>query len=452
MKKIFTLLALSVCGFSFAQTYLDKNFDDDVLTSGGWTTQLVIGTLNWDTYTFGGEIFARMSNYNGTNNASETWLISPAMDLSTAITPTLTFISACNFTGAALELMISTNYDGTSAPGTATWTSLTATWSPGTYTWTSSGNVDLSAYIASGVYIAYKYTGSASDGKTWEVDDILVNETGVVPPSTISIYDIQYTTAGSGDSPEVGNDVTTIGVVTGVIGFGADVDRFFIQDGDGPWNGIYIYENGTPVTLGDSVEVSGTVTEYFGLTEITNVTNITIISSGNPQPNPVQVSTLAAAEEQYETVLVQVTDAICNNADAGFGQYIVNDGTGDRLIDDQIYSFTPTLGNAYNITGVTFLSFSEVKIYPRISSDITTVGFASVTENNDFTIFPNPAAGTLYMQVAADAIVRIYSMTGAMVFEGTVQNSVDISGFEPGIYQVTVTNGTSVSTQKLVVR
>ena len=99
------------------------------------------------------------------------------------------------------------------------------------------------------------------------LDSVAVTAVTLPPPTLVDIYDIQYTTDISGDSPETGNIVTTRGVVTGVIGFGADAGRFFIQDGSGPWTGIYVYDT-TPVTLGDSVEVTGTITEYFGLNPV----------------------------------------------------------------------------------------------------------------------------------------------------------------------------------------
>jgi len=284
------------------------------------------------------------------------------------------------------------------------------------------------------------------------VDSVAITAVTPTPPTVTSIYDIQYTTLPSGDSPEVGNVVTTYGIVTGVIGFGADVDRFFIQDGDGPWTGIYVYENGTPVTLGDSVEVTGTIQEYFGLTEIASVTNITIVNSGNAQPNAVVVATGNCAQEQYESVLVKVTDALCNNQDAGFGQFIVNDGTGDRLIDDQIYQHVATLNDVYEITGVTFLSFGEVKVYPRIPADIVVLGYAGINENSSFTMYPNPASESVFVNLQSNAIVRVYAMNGALIYEGIGESLLDISTFEPGIYQVTVLQNETTSTQKLIVK
>jgi len=153
-----------------------KDFNDGSIASGGWTSKMIVGTYNWSVSTLGGGSYAMMSNYSGTNTASEAWLISPRNDFSLTALPTLEFRNAWKYTGAALQLMISTNYDGTSAPSTATWTdiSTSATWSTGNFVWTGSGVIDLTAYKQSSVYIAFKYTGSNSSGSTWEVDDIKI--------------------------------------------------------------------------------------------------------------------------------------------------------------------------------------------------------------------------------------------------------------------------------------
>ena len=48
--------------------------------------------------------------------------------------------------------------------------------SGGNYVFVNSGNINLSAYKASNVRIAFKYSGSSSDGSTWELDDVLIKE------------------------------------------------------------------------------------------------------------------------------------------------------------------------------------------------------------------------------------------------------------------------------------
>ena len=154
-----------------------KDFDDNSVTSGGWIVQQVIGTETWTTSTAGGapEPYGVIDNYNGGNTQTESWLISPALDLSNSSAADLSFENACNYTGAALQLLVSTNYPGMGDPNGYTWTPLTATWSTGSWAWVNSGTIDLSAYLQNNVRIAFKYIGSNSDGKTWEIDDIIIN-------------------------------------------------------------------------------------------------------------------------------------------------------------------------------------------------------------------------------------------------------------------------------------
>jgi hypothetical protein len=159
--------------------YLSKDFDDNSVTSGGWTQQFVTANVSWSIYSGGTTPVASISNYSGgSNTACETWLISPAVDLSQANAPFLNFRNAYKYTGPALQVLVSTNYDGTSAPSTATWTDLSsqAIWSTGNFAFVSSGNIDLTPYISSNTYIAFKYTGTSSSGSTWELDDILIKE------------------------------------------------------------------------------------------------------------------------------------------------------------------------------------------------------------------------------------------------------------------------------------
>ena len=154
-----------------------KNFDDNSVTSGGWITQLVSGPSNcdWGIYE-GSNSAAKASNYlDGVNSACESWLISPAVDLS-ATSPVLSFRNTYNFGGDPLQLLISTDYSGSGDPNSANWTDMTTQvqWSSGGFEWVSSGDINLSNYTQANVYIAYKYLGSNSDGSTWEIDDVQI--------------------------------------------------------------------------------------------------------------------------------------------------------------------------------------------------------------------------------------------------------------------------------------
>jgi hypothetical protein len=154
-----------------------KNFEDLSVTSGGWTQQYPTGTVPWTASTFGTDNFAKINNYiGGSNQACESWYISPTIDLSSFPNAVLTFRTAANFTGDDLEVLVSTNYDGSSAPSTATWTTLSPALSPGTYTWTASGALPLAGLTGANFHVGFKYTGTSSDGKVYELDDIIISE------------------------------------------------------------------------------------------------------------------------------------------------------------------------------------------------------------------------------------------------------------------------------------
>ena len=171
---------------------LSKNFDDGSITSGGWGSFWTGTTTseNWGEWEiFGGNV-ASVSNFDVsifTNYACESWLVSPNVDLSGTTAPNLSFDNVVRYTPGpqpndGLELLISSDYDGSSNPTTqGTWTSITSyvpNWDidSGDWTFVPSGNIDLTAFISSSISIAFKYSGTNSDGATWELDNILITE------------------------------------------------------------------------------------------------------------------------------------------------------------------------------------------------------------------------------------------------------------------------------------
>jgi len=167
-------------GTRCAGQLLLKDFDDDNVTSGGWSTVQVDGpSVNWTTSTAGGAAtpYGIISNFDSGNTQCENWLISPVLDLSASSTPNMQFNNAYNYSGDPLQLLVSTDYPGSGNPNAATWVDLSSqvTWSAGSWAWENSGSIDLSAYLAATVRIAFKYIGTNSDGSTWEIDDIIIN-------------------------------------------------------------------------------------------------------------------------------------------------------------------------------------------------------------------------------------------------------------------------------------
>jgi hypothetical protein len=153
-----------------------ENFNDE--TFGSWTQYSVIGDTTWTVrtqYGVGGSPYANVTGYDGGGIyvPNEDWLISPAMNFNLYSNEELTFQTAKNYTGPDLEVLISNDYDGTSNPNSADWAPLTATLCPGGWVWTPSGVVNVSGTNGTNVRIAFKFTCTATESATWEVDEIL---------------------------------------------------------------------------------------------------------------------------------------------------------------------------------------------------------------------------------------------------------------------------------------
>ena len=115
-------------------------------------------------------------------------------------------------------------------------------------------------------------------------------------------------------SPFEGQSVNTTGIVTG-----AFANSFYLQDGAEPWSGIYIYSGSALPSIGDSVIVSGEISEFCwngspcdcsdcggaGVTEFYQPDDIYIISNNNELPEPILVNSGEALSEQYEGVLIK---------------------------------------------------------------------------------------------------------------------------------------------------
>lgn len=377
MKKLYSILmAAAITSGISAQTYASKNFDDQSVTSGGWTVQDVTNPdaiTTWTTANLGGAttFYGMCKNYYTTNHTLETWLISPSMDFTSATSPMLNFDNAWKYTGAPLAVMISTNYNGTGLPSTATWTDITsmATWSTGNFAWQNSGNVDLSTYNGnSAVYVAFVYNGTSADGSTWELENIMINEGGVSGPVPHTIYEIQSTLiAGSDSSYYRDSTVITGGLVTAV----RPDSRYYVQAGSGPWTGVYVYDNANTVAIGDSVTFQAVVAEYNGLTELKSVSSFTNVSSGHTIPQTI-VTTAQSMTEDYEGVLVTMQGATCIQPTNQYGEWQIDDNSGASLISDFMYSYAAAAGGPYEVTGIVDYSFNLYRVQPRFAADIVT--------------------------------------------------------------------------------
>jgi hypothetical protein len=205
------------------------------------------------------------------------------------------------------------------------------------------------------------------------------------------IYHTQWTPYGEGDfasgSPYEGYTVTVTGIVMSDTLFGS---LYFIQDSDEPWHGINVEDAFTFPNPGDEVQVTGLVEEYFDLTRITPAdpsTDVLVLSTGNDVFDPIPVATGDIATEAglmaeaYEDVLVRVEDVIVStpfpDAPGNYGEFAVDDGSGEVRVDDLSGVFdgnndsTYTQGMELNfVQGFLWFSFSNFKLQPRNDDDV----------------------------------------------------------------------------------
>ena len=151
----------------------------------GWTEVCVEGDSLWRIASYQGNHYAYANGYN--HPATEDWLISPAFDLDSYDDVVLSFRTAMNYTGPALEVFFSNNYDSENPDFSEnTWSPLQGyALSQGNYEWVGSDTIHLNppTYTGPNCHIAFKYTCTNEAAAAWEVDDIMLSAGGGATPT-----------------------------------------------------------------------------------------------------------------------------------------------------------------------------------------------------------------------------------------------------------------------------
>jgi DNA/RNA endonuclease YhcR with UshA esterase domain len=150
-------------------------------TLGSFTAHNINGPKNWEWASFDGGC-AYINGYDGSaNTTNEDWLVSPSIDLSEHANSLLSIRHAANYVNGQwdfLQVMISSDYDGTSNPTTqGTWVEISIPNLPPGNNWTfvESGDIDISEFDGqSSMYIALRYRSTTSVAPAWEVSVIEV--------------------------------------------------------------------------------------------------------------------------------------------------------------------------------------------------------------------------------------------------------------------------------------
>ncbi|MDI6808914.1 MAG: T9SS type A sorting domain-containing protein, partial [Candidatus Eisenbacteria bacterium] len=304
---------------------------------------------------------------------------------------------------------------------------------------------------------------------------------------------IQHPKSADNDSSHVigtgVEQVTLRGIVT------ADPTQFygefFVEERQaGPWSGIAIYGSPIRPTVGDSVTVSGLVSEYYNKTEITSVDYVKIHSSGNPLPGPDVIPicgfTIGPPAESWEGVFIRINNAIVADTSIGYGGWTVWDGVACSLVVHRDFycrfhfcptctSYMPIPGMWLNLQGIGDCVYGQINIRPRTCADIIyPVGVSEhdrAQRASEFILFqnvPNPFNPRTEIRFAVpdetSVDLRIYDVAGRMakmllkserlragvhteVWDGRNDSGQELAS---GVYFYQLRAGDKVSTMKMV--
>jgi predicted extracellular nuclease len=142
-----------------------------------------------------------------------------------------------------------------------------------------------------------------------------------------------------------------------------------VQDATGAGVVVFVKNSSYDVAIGDVFTLTGSVQEYYDLTEVVidDVANISKTASGEAT-TPVVVNGMPTDWEPYEGQLITISDVEVTSA-PNYGQVSTN--YAGLFIDDLFTDFTATTGDTFSsVTGVLYYSYEEWKLEPRDASDL----------------------------------------------------------------------------------
>lgn len=162
-----------------AVSSLNENFPGKVKPAG-WTTKVIEGNKDWYFTEFNSTSYAAMTGYKGTA-PFDSWLISPAIDMSKVSDKNLTFETQVNGYGSTtskFEVYVLMSPDPANANRTQLNPTIATAPASGYSPWVKSGNLNLSEFSGT-IYIAFRYHATAdANFATWCVTNVKLNAEG----------------------------------------------------------------------------------------------------------------------------------------------------------------------------------------------------------------------------------------------------------------------------------
>ncbi len=129
----------------------------------------------WYLSSYNGQYFMKASAYSGSAKASDNWLVSPIIDLTGATYAKLSYTHCYLYLGSAeaADAVLSVLYK---IDGEETWNELPATFPAANTVWYTDV-LTLDELVGKKIQIAFQYTSTTEAAGTWEIYNVLVEET-----------------------------------------------------------------------------------------------------------------------------------------------------------------------------------------------------------------------------------------------------------------------------------
>ncbi len=100
---------------------------------------------------------------------------------------------------------------------------------------------------------------------------------------------------------------------------------------------------------------------------------------------------------------------------------------------------------------------SSLRIGLKKSGDIAcnVIGVKELENENNFTVFPNPATNKLYISKLNSnekATFQLFDMTGKLLLKQKDMNEIDLSVYEEGMYMLTITQGNKIQKSYKIIK
>lgn len=243
----------------------------------------------------------------------------------------------------------------------------------------------------------------------------------------------------------IGQTVTVTAIATN--GSELGIIRY-IQDGTA---GIAAYGNAlSGVNLGDSITVTGELSDFAGLLEIAPISNVTNHGQAVIQPTPLQVP-IPTVDESFESELIEVQNVnfVETGNFSGNTTYTLTDGS--NTLDVRVNNGTNIVGAAIptgpvTVKGLTGQFNANYQIVPRFLSDIS----AYVAPDKEINILLDGSTvltGSDYFfgNTASIAVVIENLGSNDLTVSGSAFNGVHAGDFSSDITSATIAGGSTQS-------